>query len=508
MAKYRGGRDTFRCAGRKRKSKKSQGMTGLTIKAAKKERIKKRWARYKNKRRPPSHTLVAEGKLVLPKAEYSRIRPNAIRMRPDQEVVDPDVVSSIAESFVITGQVHPVIVRTVGLNVELIWGADVVAAAKAAELEVIEIQHFQGTDEEARLLQIAEPLFRKQLTALERAEHWAEWADGVLKVKGLYSGQPVPKRGRPEGDILKAARLLPAYGLRTFEGRKKMLQRAYKIDRLSSDVKQAIKKVGLDDNQSALLVIASASSTEEQNRIVQQFAKKLSEVPKVKSPPLQPTTSPSDSEDEGDRHEKTGTGAQTDEEDDGDDDADRSADDEEDSEATDEGGDDDASEEPKAPPDTNLKQLRDFMKEHGGTKLWVYTPMTVRKEFIDWLASRPCRANSDVEPYVKDVFAGREKIESRVLKAHATSKGLSEKQVLTYLKLHGYTRVKTNGDPGAPWVYQNPDPNFARKVSSITKAELEAPHEARIKAQADGESRQTASNLDSRNGAKDYYHID
>lgn len=477
----------------------------VSRKGNKKTPAEKRWSKYNSRRRPPSHTVEADGKVKLPKAQYARLKTAGLRIRADQEPKDDEVVSCIAESFVVTGQVHPVIVRRVGFHHEVVWGADVVAAGRAAKVDKVECQYFEGSDDEARLLQIAEVLFRQQLTALEKAEHWAEWADGVLKAKGLFSGQPVPKRGRPEGELLKAARLLPAFGTRTVEARKKMLARAYKVARLSSDVKEAVKTAGLDDNQNALLAIASAGGAEAQHRKLSLILDGLAEVPEVQGPPLQPAASPTEAEDE--EHGEPDSAAQSRPGSD-DDPVEGSTDGKEGSgDADDDGDDDGPGEMQEVSPDTDFKQLREFLKEHGGTKLWAYAPMTIRKEFVDWLTARRCRANSDVEPYVKDVFAGREQIEIRVLKAHAASKGLSEKQILTYLKSHGYLREKTDGHPGAPWIYKNADPNFRGKQSSINQTELEAPYEDQTEAQIKAVSSHAPANLDRAKPSGDYYDV-
>jgi len=509
MAKTYRGRDAFK---RRARKIKSESRKRLAPKVDKKTRAAKHWGKYNNKRRPPSHTVPVEGELVVPKTTFTRIRPEAIRIRSEQEVPIDEVVSFMAESFVVTAPVHPVIVRRIGLNVELVWGADILAAAKLVKLKSIAIQIFEGNDEEARLVQLAEPLFRRNLTALQRAEHWVEWADRVLKSKGLFLGQPVPKKGRPEGGLLKAARAMPVYGPGSLDGRKKMLGRAYKIGGIPSDVKTEIKKAGLDDNQRALLAIASAGDAEAQHRKVAQLSKKLAEIPEGESPPLQPAdTSTADEDDDhegSDSDSRKGKRAPKDDDDNDGADTKESADDDQDDEETgedSEGEDAEGSETP--PPDTDLNQWRQFFKEHGGTTLWAYTPMTIRKEVIDWLTSRPCRAHSDIEPYVKDVFAGREKIEAQVLKAHAASKGFSEGQIVKYLNSHGYPRKKTNAAPGAPWIYKNVDPNYAIKQSSVTKAELEAPYEAYINDLVEAHSRQTATNLDQRKTGDDFYEV-
>ena len=474
-------------------------MTGLSLEAAKKARTKKHWAKYKNKRRPASHTVEKEGKLVLPKTKYLRLKISKIKTRPDQ-IADPNVASSVAESWVAVPQIHPVIVRKLGEGkYELVWGADVIAAAAAAELSVIECQIFKGTKEEARLVQVAEALFRKELTALEQAEHWVEWAEGVLKAKGLFSGQPVAKRGRPEGKLLKAAQLLPAYGERTLAARKKMLERAYKIAGLPSDVKEAIKKAGLDNNGSALLAIASSGrEAEAQHRKLNKIVEKISDLAELESPPLQP-----DGDFDAGSDETPGDRNAEEDDDSGDD---QGEDDGDDHDGDDDSGEGNGGAEKEV--DTDLQKLREFWKEHGGVKLWAHTPSSTRKEFVDWLASRPCRAESDIAPYILDVFAGRQKIEVRVLKAHAESRGLSLKQLRKYLKLHGYQRQKVGSDPGTPWEYRNSDRSFAAKVSSVTKKKLNAPFEAELTALQKAAEKTGQTNLDrGKKPGDDYYDV-
>lgn len=477
----------------------------MKAKSKGKKRSKNKRTRYNGRRRPLSYTVQAQGAISIPKAEYCRVKVEKIRVRPEQSMTDEDVVSSIAEGFIITGQIHPVIVRRAVTGYELIWGADVLAAAQVAGVKRIECRLFAGNDDEARLVQIAECLFRKELTALEKAGHWREWADTVLRTKGLFSGQPVPKRGRPEGDLRKIAHLLPAYGGRTAEARKKMLARAFKIARLPSDVKTAIKSAGLDDNQSVLLAIASVGDAEAQHRKLSQLLKKLADVPEVQSPPLQPAEPPTTSDDDSGEHEDTHPGARKnragkDDEDDGE----VSADDGGEREEASDNSDEDRSEVHVAVSETDFRQLRKFWKDQGGIELWHHTPMTVRKEFIDWLNRRPCRANSDVDLYFKDVFAGRKKIRVPVLKAHARSKGFSEEQVVKYLSATGY-RIKKVGRSGfAPRFYMNRDPHFSG-ISSVSNDELEASYNASIDALVHIIDQQTPTNLSKK--LDDYYEM-
>ena len=102
----------------------------------------------------------------------------------------------------------------------LVAGRNRLRAAELLGLKEIPAIFFKGDHRHARLITIEENLFRKDLTALERAEHYAAWFRISKRLED--SGQDVRKRkaGRPEGGLSKLARDLPISG-KTVEARRK-----------------------------------------------------------------------------------------------------------------------------------------------------------------------------------------------------------------------------------------------------------------------------------------------
>src|SRR3954467_4968468 len=64
----------------------------------------------------------------------------------------------------------------------LVAGLHRVEACKRLGLSTIDCVEFKGSEAEARLWQIAENLFRAELTKQERAEHVAEWIEITNKI--------------------------------------------------------------------------------------------------------------------------------------------------------------------------------------------------------------------------------------------------------------------------------------------------------------------------------------
>jgi hypothetical protein len=119
---------------------------------------------------------------------------------------------------------------------------------------------FTSADEiDARLTEIEEILHHAGLPVLDKAALVVEW----LKTweRRHISGQDVQEFtvGRPHGGIAQAARVLCVPG-KTEEARRKSIERAITIDSIVSEAKDAAKRAGLDDVQSALLAIANEES--------------------------------------------------------------------------------------------------------------------------------------------------------------------------------------------------------------------------------------------------------
>jgi ParB family chromosome partitioning protein len=87
---------------------------------------------------------------------------------------DPDWVTAIAESFRERGQRTPIEVRPEAGGFTLVAGLHRLRAAQALGWETILASVFQGSDLEARLVEIDENLMRRELSELDRAVFLAE----------------------------------------------------------------------------------------------------------------------------------------------------------------------------------------------------------------------------------------------------------------------------------------------------------------------------------------------
>lgn len=102
------------------------------------------------------------------------------------------------------------------------------------------------------MVEVAENLHRREITALERAELQAKWIEtrGRKDTHKPAKVRPVSEKGGRGkiGGINKAAAEL---GIP-----RSTLQQSVRISSLSDDAKEAAKASGLDNNQSALLEAA------------------------------------------------------------------------------------------------------------------------------------------------------------------------------------------------------------------------------------------------------------
>jgi hypothetical protein len=110
------------------------------------------------------------------------------------------------------------------------------------------------TEDDARMWEIAENLHRAELTVQERADHIKEWID--LCEKGISSQVATkPKGGRPQSGVNAASPLL---GIS-----KDQAHRAVKIASISPEAKVAAAVLGIDDNQSKLLAVATVPAPQQ-----------------------------------------------------------------------------------------------------------------------------------------------------------------------------------------------------------------------------------------------------
>jgi ParB-like chromosome segregation protein Spo0J len=200
---------------------------------------------------PPIRDIGLSGIAILPD-----------RMRSLQQ----ETVADLAASMKAVGQLQPIVLRPQeGIGFYLVAGRHRYEAAKRLKWPSIRAVILEGADDNRVLLsEIAENLHRAELTAAERAEHIAEW----IRITGeAVKAQlaPSPRSGgRPDQGINAAVRELRI-------GRTEA-QRSVKIAGMAPKAKDAAREAGLDDNQSALLVVAKQPTPEAQVEVIQKIA--------------------------------------------------------------------------------------------------------------------------------------------------------------------------------------------------------------------------------------------
>jgi ParB-like chromosome segregation protein Spo0J len=169
--------------------------------------------------------------------------------------LDDEKVREIAESMARSGQRHAITVRRVGDQVMLVTGRHRLEGAKVLDWQDIEAEFIAGDDIDVQLWEIAENLFRAELTVLERAAHVAKYVE-LIALKVGQADHPVAGGKQPsDKGISRAARELPL-AAKSEEARRKEIGRALTVNAITPEGKAAANVAGLDDNRSALLKIA------------------------------------------------------------------------------------------------------------------------------------------------------------------------------------------------------------------------------------------------------------
>lgn len=191
--------------------------------------------------------------------------------------VTEEAVDDIARSMADIGLQNPILIRYVDEAVmpdgEVLTNAPVLIAGETRLRAAIKLGwpridaiEATGDDVSAAMIEIAENLHRTELTALERAEHVAEWVRLAEQKEVSRQVDAKPLGGRPEGGRRAAAREI---GVSEPEAR-----RAEKVAALAPEAKAAAVAAGLDDNQSALLEAAKASTPEAQVASLQEMQRR------------------------------------------------------------------------------------------------------------------------------------------------------------------------------------------------------------------------------------------
>ncbi len=398
---------------------------------------------------------------TLPRMEFGRVRVKEIRVPHGDQPLDENNFSNIAESMIIHGQIFPIAVRRVteqlengekSTKINLVAGAHRLAAAKLIGAKWITCVYIDGDDIDARLIQIGENLWRKDLTVLQRAEMLVEWLT-VASARVNRSGQVVQKgkTGRLSGGIALAAREVPVAG-RSVEARRKIIERAVRIAQLAPEVKTAAKRAGLDNNQRVLLKIAKATGRKAQLKRVEGLAARSPDPNGQSKQNRKATASSRDGLE--DQVVEAGQSLQI-------------------------GSDaDDAADDSKAEAGaasvkrvTTLDELEAFWNREG-RDLWKYTPFGERERFLDMLRRAKCKAQVDVVVFVKDVFRGRFEVKKRELFALARARGLSKRAVQKTLKDLSYPEKRKGYASLGVWYFRNNDRDWKMQVPSIQDVEL------------------------------------
>jgi ParB family chromosome partitioning protein len=180
-------------------------------------------------------------------------------------------VEELARSFEEIGQSTPIIVRrNSDGKLILVAGLHRLKAAKRLGSTEIDARIVRGDKVDVELVAIAENLHRNELTVLERAEWVRKWGELVQKKHKSEDAGRKPTRSNRANIDVDYAGIIPG---KTKEARRKAKKCSDKIAKLKPKVKEAAKKAGVDDNQSALLETAKQPTTLEQIEKIKEIAK-------------------------------------------------------------------------------------------------------------------------------------------------------------------------------------------------------------------------------------------
>jgi ParB-like chromosome segregation protein Spo0J len=193
--------------------------------------------------------------------------------------IDPSKVASLAESIKKIGLQHPVTVRKVGDQHQLVAGFHRLEACKSLERGGIDCTVVNMTDVEARLWEIAENLHRADLSVIQQAEQLTEWvklSDKKKRISAQVGRKSKPKAGRPESGTSAASREL---GIPW-----EKVRRSQAIAGIGPEAKKAAHAAGLENNQSRLLEVAKAEAHEQVAK-VRQVSQELNQKKQQRRPP-------------------------------------------------------------------------------------------------------------------------------------------------------------------------------------------------------------------------------
>jgi ParB-like chromosome segregation protein Spo0J len=199
-------------------------------------------------RRIPESVVESISGGFTPRFIVRKIDVDAVKVVGKRRPLNEEKVRTIAASMNKIGLRTPITVRTKKSKVILVSGYYRLAAARRLRWSAIPCFTIGDDKIEARLWEIAENLYRAELTVLERAEHIDELR--AIIWQNTEVGQVAPPGGQQPKDagINKTAKALGFT--------KEEIRRSKRIAKISTEAKAEARKLGLDDNQGALLHIA------------------------------------------------------------------------------------------------------------------------------------------------------------------------------------------------------------------------------------------------------------
>ena len=396
---------------------------------------------------------------------YHWIQVKKVLLPKSDDKLDEKTVAGIAESILLSDLLHPIAVRRVTekqddgettQKIVLVAGAHRLEAVKRLGRKKVPCLFVKGDETDAQLVRLGENLFRKPTNVLRDAEALVDYLN-LASAKVNISGQvgQKGKTGRPPGGIALAARELPVVG-RTVEARRKIIDRAIKINQITPEVKTAAIEARLDNNQRALLKIAKAGGPKAQLRMVAELVEISEKLNAPMSLAAKGSAIGGEASKEADAH---GPALEPDA-----------------TQSTTNADDTTATSRPTQKTTTFDEMVALWKSECRES--WAYLPSRDRVRFTEMLRRAMCRAQADVVEFLKDVFRGREKVSKRDVFGIAATHGFPKSSIRSALKQLGYLTKRKGQGSGAKWFVINPDSDFKEQLLEVSGAELKAAGDA------------------------------
>ena len=202
---------------------------------------------------------------------------NRIQIR-DRREFNEDAINDLAVSMRDIGLIYPINVAVSGKNesgkniYSVYGGTNRCKAALKLGWKRINAIVLKGDEDELRLYEIAENIFRNDPTALEFAELTTEYVEIVTR-KAVHDAHPGGQQPHDKG-ISQAAKKLHIT--------REKVRRSQLIAGISQSAKDAIKEAKLSRTQKVLLEIAKKKTPEDQLAAVAELAKPKARSPKPK----------------------------------------------------------------------------------------------------------------------------------------------------------------------------------------------------------------------------------